>query len=399
MKKGHIIFLSSIVAASLVQPIWADAQIQDELADEKELELAAEMEGDDEEELDMEDASAEEEKVKGRIFRIGVSMPDEEDSHVTAQMDSLKEELLALGYHVQVKSAEGREKTQNDHIEEWLEEGVDAMVIHPVEQADLTGVLEEAGDEIPLISYGDLIQNSEKVDCLVTFDHLDAGRQIGTYLVEKEELEELEDGESKTIEFLMGDPEVTTELLYYTGLMEVLAPYLENGKLICRSGGVSLEDAGIPGGDAQEAGRKIRKVLKEFYNDEVPDVICTASDEMAAEVWKAVEKLSEELPVITGRGITKEGAARIVEGTQSVSTYGSDEELGKLCSQVVHALLQKEDTEAEAAQYDNGVKVIPSRQCQVKIVHQENYKEILLDGGVFTPYQLPSIEEKVNPEK
>lgn len=404
-----VLFLSLTAGGILGASAWtaAEPQVQEEGADEKELKMAEE----ELEEADLpKEEDSKEEEDDGRIRKVAISMPWEESVHLQEQKTALEEALKSLGYEVEVRTAKGQEQAEN--VAGWIEEGVDALVIHPDPEADLTEALEAAGEqEIPVISFGKLIQNSKDVTALVTFDHLEAGRQIGNYLVSKEGLEQAQkDGDSKTIELFMGSQEDTITLLFYTGLMEVLEPYLGDGTLVSYSGRIPLEMACVDPGDEQGVKEMMEQIFQDFYQGGTPDVICTLSDELAGWASQVVlkqqkeaeeggektvksktEKTEEELaaeeiqaqieagqwPLITGHQWTEEDIQELVQGVLTASTYGDDSQLGQVCSEVVDALIKGEDAKTETEQYDNGVMIIPARLCQVSTVDKETYETVV----------------------
>lgn len=102
----------------------------------------------------------------------------------------------------------------------------------------------------------------------MTFGGRQIGQLIGQEIIDKEELEKLQEAkESKTIEFLMGSLDDTQALFFYNGLMEKLQPYLDDGTLVCKSGQITFEETGILRWSMDEAQSRAEDILEEAYQD------------------------------------------------------------------------------------------------------------------------------------
>ena len=105
-------------------------------------------------------------------------------------------------------------------------------------------------------------------------------------------------------------------------------PYLDDGTLVCRSGQVSFDDAGILRYSSNRAKTRLTGILEEFYQDEAPDIVCTGFDEAACSVQEALEEAgirpgSEEWPLIAGVGCEAEAVKDIAEGRIACSLLWS----------------------------------------------------------------------------
>lgn len=336
---------------------------------------------------DTEDA-ADTEKDKEKI---AVLLPDEQNWERDAK--ELELQFQEDGYEPVLLYADNDSSRQVSQIQQMTEDAVSAMVIAPVDPYGLTDVLTSVKDaEIPVISYDDLIMDTNAVKYYVTFGGRQVGQMIAKQIIDSEELEKAQENkESRTIEFLMGSLDDTQALFLYNGVMETLQPYFDDGTLVCKSGKTSFDDTGILRWSADLAKTRMADILTQYYPDgEVPDIICTGFDDAAMGVDEALEEAgfapgTDTWPLISGSGCNADGVRRIAEGKQSFSIFMDRRELADQCEEMVNVYLHGEDDPEvnDYEQYDNGIKIIASYLCEPQMINRENY-EILIDNGYYT---------------
>ena len=300
---------------------------------------------------------------------------------------------------------------QASQVSDMTEEGISAMVIAPVDPYGLSEELKAAKEaEIPVIAYDDLIMNTDALKYYVTFGGRQIGQLIGQEIIDKEELEKLQEAkESKTIEFFMGSLDDEQALFFYNGLMEKLQPYLDDGTLVCKSGQITFEETGILRWSMDEAQSRAEETLSEFYSDtETPDIICTGFDGAAEGVLKALRNdgltLGENWPMITGVGCDADAVRDVAESEIACSVFMDRRVLADQAEDMVNVYLHGEDDPEvnDYEQYDNGTKIIASYLCEPQLINIDNY-EILIDNGYYTedevkPEATPTPEPTVTPE-
>lgn len=276
------------------------------------------------------------------------------------------------GYDPILLYADNDSSKQVSQIQQMAAEEVSAMVIAPVDPYGLADVLADVKDaeiEIPVISYDDLIMNTDGIKYYVTFGGRQVGQMIAKQIIDSEELDKVQEAkESKTIEFFMGSLDDTQALFLYNGVMETLQPYIDDGTLICKSGKTSFDDTGILRWSSEIAKTRMTDILTEYYPDgAVPDIICTGFDDAAMGTEEALEEAgfvpgTENWPLISGAGCNEEGVRRIAEGKQTFSIFMDRRELADQCEEMVNIYLHGEDDPEvnDYEQYDNGIKIIAS---------------------------------------
>ena len=337
------------------------------------------------EENDETDAESEEEAA----VPVAVLLPADEDSAKEDLSESaLLQELGAGDYTLLVYYADGDSEVQADQVEQALQEEAQALVISAVDACALTEVLEQADEAgIPAFAYDTLIRDTDAVNYYVTFDDRKAGQMAAENIVETQELEKArENKESRTIEFLMGSPDDAHALFFYNGVMEVLQEYLDDGTLVCKSEKTSFDDTSIMRWSEKSARTRMEDILTEFYQGEVPDIICTASDMFAHQVVQVLEENeidAESWPTLTGVGAQAESVKDIAEGKQAFTLFEDGRDMAEACVKIVDTYLGGEKPEVnDYEQYDNGVKIIGTHVCEPQLIDEGNY-QILVDNGYY----------------
>lgn len=335
---------------------------------------------------------------------VAVLLPDEDQA---SDGEMLRTELEAAGYEAKVLYADNNGATQAEQISEMAEEEVSAFVIDPADAYALTDALAAAKEKsIPVFSYDDLIMDSDAVSYYVTFNTREIGQALGNAIIENKGLEKAkEENKSYNIEFLMGSTDDIKSLYLYNGVMEVLQPYLDDGTLVCQSGLLEFNDTGILRFSEQEAERRIKNLLAEYYQGKTLDIICTSFDQAAYGAASALENVgiqveSEQWPLITGVGCDLDAVKGIAQGSQYCSVFMDREILAKKCTEMVDAYLTGEDPEVtDYEQYDNGKKIIGTYTCEIQLIDKDNY-ELLIDKGYYEEEEIqpqPSVQATPSP--
>lgn len=335
---------------------------------------------------------------------VAVLLPDEDQA---SDGEMLRTEMEAAGYEAKVLYADNNGATQAEQISEMAEEEVSAFVIDPADAYALTDALAAAKEKsIPVFSYDDLIMDSDAVSYYVTFNTREIGQALGNAIIENKGLEKAkEENKSYNIEFLMGSTDDIKSLYLYNGVMEVLQPYLDDGTLVCQSGLLDFNDTGILRFSEQEAERRIKNLLAEYYQGKILDIICTSFDQAAYGAASALENVgiqveSEQWPLITGVGCDLDAVKGIAQGSQYCSVFMDREILAKKCTEMVDAYLTGEDPEVtDYEQYDNGKKIIGTYTCEIQLIDKDNY-ELLIDKGYYEEEEIqpqPSVQATPSP--
>lgn len=261
------------------------------------------------------------------------------------------------------------------------EKKAEVILVEPVDEYGLSECLELAkAQEIPVISYEDLIMDTDAVSYYVTYSYREMGNMIGEAIKKEKNLDKArEEQTSYTIEFLMGSQDHIEALFFYNGVMEVLKEYLEDRTLICPSEMLSFDDTGVLRWDGKQAQKRLERILDTVYSDgSLPDIICTGFDDAAEGAVKALREAnilpdSEQYPMITGAGSTSDYLETIAAGEQYCTVYLDQKAIVEICAQMTAICADGDTPEVnDKSQFDNGVKIIGTNVCEAKLITTEN---------------------------
>ncbi len=321
---------------------------------------------------------------------VGVLLPGEPGAEEWSEsVEVLTLQLERDGFTPEVYYAGGDPNVQRHQLEAVIAGEPEALVVAPVDPWGLHDIM-DAGDlsDIPVISYVDLLMDTDAVTYYVGFDTRKAGQQAGEQLIEKLTLDKCrEEQRSMTIEFMMGDRHELQNLFYYNGLMEIIGPYLEDGTLVCLSGRISYEDVCCEKGNTIQAGKRLDKALKSCYENRRLDILCTGSDELALTGLRILRNqniLPSGMPYITGVGCKPEIVSEFASGIHGFSLFQDERTLAQTCADTLKDYMEGEKPEvSDYQQYDNGTKIIRTITCESEIIDGDNY-QMLVDNGYYS---------------
>lgn len=327
--------------------------------------------------------------------KIGLAMPTQSSERWINDADNMKKQLESKGYTVDVQFAEDDVQQQVAQLENLIANGADCLVVAAVDSSALVNVLDQAKSQgIPVIAYDRLLMDTDALSYYATFDNKGVGTAIANYIVEKKDLANAKaEGKSYTIEFFMGSPDDNNALFLYNGIMEVLKPYLDDGTLVCKTGRTSFEETCILRWSQETAQQWCENYLSAFYADQKLDIACTAFDGFAYGIRSALEgagyTLGEDWPLVTGQDAELMAVKNIISGYQTMSIYKDTRLLAEKCTTMVQAVLEGTEPEInDTEQYNNNKLTVPTYLCTPQAVDQDNYKELLIDGGYYTEAEL-----------
>ena len=321
---------------------------------------------------------------------IGVSMPTKDLQRWVQDGENMQAQLEEKGYTVDLQYAANDVQTQVSQIENMIANGDQLLVISAIEGDSLGTVLATAKEsEIPVIAYDRLIMNTDAVSYYATFDNYLVGKTQGEYIVEALDLENA-DGPFN-LEMVTGDPGDNNVNFFFGGAMDVLQPYIDEGKLVVPSGQMTKDEVATAGWDTATAQSRFENILSSFYADGTNlDAVLASNDSTALGVVNALAaNYTGEYPVITGQDCDIANVPHIVDGTQAMSVFKDTRTLAAQVVEMVDAILAGEEVPVNDTEtYDNGTGIIPSFLCEPVAVTVDNYEEILIDSGYYTEDQI-----------
>ena len=322
--------------------------------------------------------------------KVGVAMPTESLQRWNQDGANMKAQLEAAGFEVDLQYANNDVALQVSQLENMILGGAQVLVVASIDGGALDTVLAQAKEAgIPVIAYDRLITGTKNVDYYTTFDNYGVGTIQGTYVKDKLDLDNAEG--PFTIEFTAGSPDDNNAGLFFKGAYDVLAPYIEAGKLVIKSGQNQFEQCATPAWKSETAQARMDNILTGYYSDGTKlDVALCSNDSTAIGVTNSLVNFgiaAEDMPIITGQDCDIPNTKNMIKGLQSMSVFKDTRVLADQTVKMVSDLLAGNTPETNAT-YDNQIFEVPSYNCTPLFADVNNYKELLLDSGYYTEDQL-----------
>lgn len=337
-----------------------------------------------------EEKTSEDKKTGEDKKTIGVCMPTKTLQRWNQDGTNMKKQLEAAGYKVDLQYADDDIPTQVTQIENMIANDINLLVIASIEGDSLGTVLAQAKEkDIPVIAYDRLIMNTDAVSYYATFDNYMVGQKQGEYIEEALDLENA--AGPFNIELITGDPGDNNAKFFFDGAMDVLQPYIDDGKLVVVSGQTDFATVATAGWKTENAQNRMENIISSFYADgTVLDAVMANNDSTALGVANALtSSYTGEWPILTGQDCDVANVKNMIAGKQSMSIFKDTRELAKQVVKMVDAIMQgKEAPVNDTETYDNGMGIVPSFLCEPVYADVDNYKELLIESEYYTEDQL-----------
>lgn len=266
-----------------------------------------------------------------------------------------------LGADVNVQIANGDPKEQISQIEYFIQKGVDAIVVIPVDCYGLAGIIQKAHDAgIYVVSYDRLVMNAN-VDLYISFDNEMVGTMMAEVLVAN-----MPSGGN--IISIAGSPTDQNVAQAQKGFDAVIKKSDLN---------VIVQEY-APNWLAETAYTVVNKAIADGLTF---DGVRCGNDDLASQAFLALSehRLASNVCLV-GQDADLAACQRIVEGTQLMTVFKPVEKLAKEAAELVVQLIQGEKVGASST-INDGTYDVPYEKLIPVMVTRDNIDEVIIDGG------------------
>ncbi|MEU5344810.1 MULTISPECIES: multiple monosaccharide ABC transporter substrate-binding protein [unclassified Streptomyces] len=334
------------------------------------------------------DGGSEDKKGDAKGSTVGIAMPTKSSERWIADGANVEKNLKAAGYKTKLAYGEDDPDTQVSQIENMITQGVSALIIAAIDNKSLDNVLQQAKDaKIPVISYDRLILNSPNVDYYASFDNERVGELQGGYIVEKLGLK---DGSKKgpfNLELFAGSNDDNNTQYFFKGAMKALQPYIDQKKLVIKSGQTKLNQVTTLRWDGGTAQKRMEELLTAAYRKDKVDAVLSPYDGISIGILSALKSddygsKNKPLPVVTGQDAEVASLKSIKAGEQTATVFKDTRDLAKVAANMVDSVLNDKKPEInDTKSYNNGSKVVPAYLLTPVSVDKTNYQKVVIDSG------------------
>lgn len=320
---------------------------------------------------------------------VGISMPSKALERWEKDGNYMKKYLTEKGYDIDIQYAQDNVPTQVSQIENMITKGVDIIVIASIDGEALTDVVDKAQKlKIPVIAYDRLIMNADGIDYYATFDNFEVGVLQGKYIIDNLNFDDIK--EPYNVELFAGAPDDNNARFFFDGAMSILQPYIDEGKIVVKSGQKDFNKIAIKNWDGATAQARMDNLLSSSYTNDMVDAILAPNDAVAMGVVSSLKSVgygsdSKPMPIITGQDAEAASVKSIIADNQTMTVFKDTKKLAGVASKMVEQILNGKKVEVnDTTSYDNNKKIVPTYLLEPVVVDKNNYQEILVDGGYLT---------------
>lgn len=321
--------------------------------------------------------------------KVGVSMPTKTLQRWNQDGSNMKEQLEKKGYEVDLQYADDDVATQVNQIENMISGGCKVLVIASIEGDSLGTVLAQAKEKgVKVIAYDRLIMNTDAVTYYATFDNFMVGVKQGQYI--EDQLGLKSNAGPFNIELIAGSPDDNNAHIFFEGAMSILQQYIDNGKLVVKSGQKTFEQVATQGWKTENAQSRFEALIAANYADGTQlDAVMASNDSTALGVANALASYTGKYPILTGQDCDIANVKNMIAGKQSMSIFKDTRTLAEKTTEMVDAILKGgEPPINNTTDYDNGKFVVPSYLCDPVFADVNNYQKLLVESGYYKAEQL-----------
>lgn len=254
--------------------------------------------------------------------KIGVSWSSFREPRWKFDAAAMRSSIQRDGNEYISANAEDSAEKQLDDIRTMIDAGVHALVILPVDREAILPALDWAAEaDIPVISYDRLIEDARVF--YITFDNVGVGRMIAAIIRQ-------EQPEGNYV-ILKGDPSDANVGFLRQGMQEVLGAAVAGGTITI------VGEANADGWNPDSAFTAMKKILADTGND--VDAVLAQNDRIAGAVIEALAAQGMSVPV-GGQDGDLDALNRVARGTQTVSVWKNNRELGKVAGKIAGLLAE-----------------------------------------------------------
>ncbi len=322
--------------------------------------------------------------------KVGVAMPTQSLQRWNQDGENMKKELEAAGFEVDLQYANNEVATQVSQLENMLLNECQVLVVASIDGSALGTVLAQAKEAgVKVIAYDRLLMDTDAVSYYTTFDNYAVGTIQGTYLKDRFDLDNAEG--PFNIEIFGGSADDNNARFFFNGAYDVLKPYIESGKLICKSGQTDFETIATPSWSSEKAQARMDNLIAAYYSDGTKlDMVLCSNDSTALGVTNSLVNAGfegENFPVITGQDCDIANTKNMIKGLQAMSVFKDTRTLAAQTVQMVSDILSDKEPETNNV-YNNNVFDVPSYLCTPVFADASNYESLLIESGYYTADQL-----------
>jgi len=344
---------------------------------------------------------------------IGIAMPETHVERWIGDGNRLREEAIGRGFRAEVQWANADQAVQNTHIQSFIVQGAQVLIIGSINEGVGAAVAEAAREGIPVIAYDRIIAGSGDYDYYITFNNFEVGRMQGQSIVAALNLYNVTSADPRRITLFAGSPTDGNAFFFFDGAMDVLLPHIDRGALqvvgpFPRSSADMTNFMAIAteGWMPINARTRMDNLLTAFAAQDITlDAVLSPNDTLARAIIESLRadvRYQAALPVVTGQDAEFDSMVSILNGEQFSTVFKDTNALAAaavlLAYQIVNDLPRNIPGTVLAADIglgqigDTGVRRVHAFLLEPILVTRDNF-HVPIDANFFDAAQTVQLRQ------
>jgi D-xylose transport system substrate-binding protein len=299
-------------------------------------------------------------------LKIGFALPTLSQYRWQFDQRFFEEAVSALGDEVVVQAGDDDELLQASQVESFISQGIDVLVIAPVNVEASSSLIDQAADQgIKTISYNYVARNTDKLDYWVARDNVLVGQITAD--------EAIKFAPTGNYVILSGDAATDVAQDKTRGYMDRLQPLIDAGDITVTSQQFHR------GWDPALGLKQVEDALTATDND-IAAILGNYDGFALAALPPLKEQGLEGSVFVGGEDVFPEAAQAIVENRMAMSSYTDLREMATRAAEAAHELGNGRDPGGDAM-IDNGEKDVPGSLISSFAVTAENMPTFIEETG------------------
>jgi D-xylose transport system substrate-binding protein len=305
--------------------------------------------------------------------KVGLLLDTVERERWTKDRDLFVDKVEELGGSVIVKVAESDPSVQFQQALDLINEGIDVLVIVPVDKTVAAGIVTTAKkSHVSVVAYDRLIWDCD-LDFYISTDNIQIGEKQANFLARSKP-------EGNYV--LIGGPTIdNNSVQLYLGWMNVLQPLVDKGDINIVSNTFANE------WNVEDGYTVVKDLLD---NDVQLDAIIAGNDALASGAIQALHENDLEGKVlVAGQDADINAIRNIVFGNQTITVYKPLESMAfNAAIAAVKMAKGKNPTDNMSFTVNNGHHLVPAILLEGQIVNKQNVKMTVISEGFIAEQEV-----------
>lgn len=256
---------------------------------------------------------------------------------------------------------------QVEQMRQAINDGAKYIVITAVDYKKINeSKLLEQNPDVKVVCHDRFILDNPRIAFISSTDTKEIGRMQAQFLLNHYHAS---GATTMTLEILEGPETDMNAKDYYQGAMDLLKKYIDEGKLIVKSGKTTYDQVKTESWDTQYGKAAMEDRLSYYAEGECPDMVLAAIDNQAQGVIEALTEAGfDKMPVLTGQDNTVTAQSNIKNRKQTMTIDKNLKDMAYNTGLIVNSLISN-----SPIQTSQSISNIPVLYSKITLMTRDSY--------------------------